>query len=750
MTEATNSSPNLYTLLIGIDCYMPNRLPNGSYYKNLGGCVRDINHVEAFLKEEQKVPSGQILKLTATPSPTSEYEPQEPPEKLPTRKNIIDSFRKLGEMAPAGAQVYIHYSGHGGRAKTVFPKFKGDDGIDEGLVPTDIGTSEGQYLRDLDLAQLLKELAAKYLTVTVVLDCCHSGGATRGDAEVRGMDVLDDKPLKPGQELVVPETLDEIAKSLAQGTRGLKAGGLPNTQDYVVLAACRPNELAYEYAFNRETGERNGALTYWMLHTLRQQNPGQSYKDLYDRVNAKIHSQFSQQTPLLLGEGNRTIFGNELVKTQYAVGVIQVDKENNKVLLGAGQVTGLRKEATFAIYPIGTQNFGELDKRKAVVRIVELGATEAWCSLEPIEGRDPVEQGDQAILISASTNLVRKVGLFSQREATAEEMVQAKMVEELPADTLPPEVFAVQDEALKAIANALPGNGWVDLVELDPNQKTREADDAGVHYIVALNVRGEYEICDRIGAPLKNIRPAVKLGDPNAAATIVQRLVHIAKYQATEELDNFDRNSPLAGKLKVEWLGKCKGDAYDPVDPPPQKSELTQFDDQNNPTIEVGDWIFLSIQNTSQSVLNVAVLDLEADWAIEQVHPPDAPFITLEPNGKEVVPFQLSLPDGYEEGVDIAKVFATVGAANFRWLELPSLDKPIPRASARQVEVTRALTRSIEEGDSSVEIDDPLEQLLTAVSADVDTGPPTRTLTPAKYPSREWTTKQVQVTVKKS
>ena len=37
-----------------------------------------------------------------------------------------------------------------------------------------------------------------------MLDCCHSGGATRGDAEIRGREGIDDKPLQPGQELLAP------------------------------------------------------------------------------------------------------------------------------------------------------------------------------------------------------------------------------------------------------------------------------------------------------------------------------------------------------------------------------------------------------------------------------------------------------------------------------------------------------------------------------------------------------------------
>ncbi|MEG4110176.1 caspase family protein [Microcoleus sp. S13_C5] len=239
MTNQPEQTPNIYALLIGIDCYMPNGLPNGSLYKNLGGCVRDIDRVEAFLINERKVPKAQILKLTASVNPNELTKPVELPEKLPTRQNMIDSFRKLGEMAAEGAQVYIHYSGHGGRAKTVFTSIKGEDEIDEGLVPTDIGTSEGQYLRDLELATLLKELVDKKLTVTVVLDCCHSGGNTRGDVEIRGGEGIDEKPLQPGQELVAPlETLEQSWRSISeQTTRGLKASGLRAARDYVLLSS---------------------------------------------------------------------------------------------------------------------------------------------------------------------------------------------------------------------------------------------------------------------------------------------------------------------------------------------------------------------------------------------------------------------------------------------------------------------------------------------------------------------------------
>ncbi|MUG93242.1 caspase family protein [Scytonema sp. UIC 10036] len=726
MTDKIAQTPNLYALLIGIDSYMPNVLPGGSRYKSLGGCVRDINHVEAFLIDERKVPKEQILKLTASISdPNEPTKPLEPPEKLPTRQNTIDAFRKLGKMAPEGSQVYIHYSGHGGRAKTVFKDkygeyIKGEDGIDEGLVPTDIGTSEGQYLRDLDLAQLLKELVDKKLIVTVVLDCCHSGGATRGDVEIRGIEGVDDKPLQPGQELVAsPETLAETWRSLTeQTTRGLKASGLRAARDYVLLAACRQNEYAYEYAFNRETKERNGALTYWLLDTLRQQNPGSTYKDLFDRINAKINSQFPQQTPIIMGEANRIVFGDEFAETIYAVPVLKVEKDTETVVrarLGVGQVNGVAVGAEFAVYPRTITDLKNKENRVAIATIIQRGATESLCQLQPIEGKEfKVEDGDRAVLVTPSINLVRKVSLVYQEEATAVEVGEP---DRLPPNKLLPEIFKHQEDALEAIKKALPGNGkgWVELAE----EKVTEDDFEGVAYQVAVNNQGEYEICDRTGHPFQNIAP-LKVSDRDAAATVVKRLVHLAKYHATAELDNKDKTSPLAGKLTLKWLGTST--IYQPGDDIPPKSQLKPFADPSVPTVKVGEYVFLSIHNTSNQDLNVAVLDIASDWSVEQIYPGknEGSLVTIEPGKKEVVP----IPAG-SVGEDNVKVFATVSSANFRWLELPSLGQELER---------KGLARS----------GNPLDALLAVIDEDK---PPTRKLSVAASPSREWTTRQIGLTV---
>lgn len=702
MVNPTNQTSKLYALLIGIDCYLPNRLSDGSSYKNLGGCVRDIRHVEDFLKLKLKMPPEQIFKLTA--SNIGKLEPAEPPVQLPTYENMVKMFNHLTEIALAGDQVYIHYSGHGGRTKTNYPQLKGENGIDEALVPTDIGNFTARYLRDIELAKLLERMVNKKLVVTVVLDSCHSGGMPKGDdAEVRGLNTVDETP-RLTESLVASN--EELAKTwnvlTKSATRDFQCGSgwLPQSEGYVLLAACRSNEFAFEYAFNGK--ERNGALTYWLLDSLDPLTPGLTYKVLHDRLLAKINSQFQRQTPQLQGEGNRLVFGSDRVSLQYAVNVNQIDPTKG-LLLNGGQVQGLGKGAQFAIYPPGTTDFTEVNNRLALAEITELGATESWAEIKEIFCSEPLEQAAQALLINPkSIKLVRKVRLVEKSEGTQE-------------DELSSEIYQKQSIALQAVADAMPlGNGWVELVF------GNEIAD----YQVTINRNGEYEICDPTTTPIANLRPAFKIGEVDVAASIIKRLVHLTKYRATQQLNNYYHRSNLPGTklaFTLEVIGKQSN--YDPVEPPEPKP----FDDPGNtPTLKVNEWAFIRIRNDSSQPLNVTIMNLQADWGIAQVYPSGSGnFLTFDPGQEEILPLHASLPNGYEEAQDILKIFATVGATDFHWLELPPLDRPIIYPTGKNP-------------------DNPLEELLAAVAA---SHPPMKKLEPARYPASEWIAEQVVVRI---
>ena len=302
--------------------------------------------------------------------------------------------------------------------------------------------------------------------------------------------------------------------------------------------------------------------------------------------------------------------------------------------------------------------------------------------------------------------LVRKVQLFSQ------DVIQDEQGSEIP-HPLPEQV---QQEALDRVRRSLAGAGWV----------VEATGDNELHYQVAVDKDGTYEIWDRTGAPIRNLRPALMIDDAGAPAKVVGRLVHLAKYHAIQQLANHDSTSPLANQLMVELMGTQAGyQPGDPIEPEPFAEPGATA------TVKPAEWFFVRIRNTSPGPLNVAMLDLAPDWSITQIFPPaPAPLREIDAGKQEIIRLQGSLPDGYREGTDLIKVFATLGPADFRFLELPPLDEPI---------TTRSATRGAPQSQ--------LDQLLAEFGAEQ---PRTRNVDAHSFPSEQWTSDEVEVHIVQS
>jgi hypothetical protein len=160
-------------------------------------------------------------------------------DKLPTCQNTIGCLWCPERNSCGRAAVYIHHSGHGGRAKDSFPISKGRMELDEVLVPYRYWHFRKDSIsHDLDLSTtLLQELVDKTNSYRI-LDCCHSGAAytrrCRNSRRSRNWW----KPLKPGQELE-QTSRNPAATSwtlLNKTTRGLKnLLGLHTARDYVLF-----------------------------------------------------------------------------------------------------------------------------------------------------------------------------------------------------------------------------------------------------------------------------------------------------------------------------------------------------------------------------------------------------------------------------------------------------------------------------------------------------------------------------------
>ncbi len=695
---------DFYALLIGIDYYKPN-----PYYENLQGAVRDIDKVGDYLERILKIPAERITRL-ASPLPDTNSLADvrsERKEKPPTYQNIVDAFKSITDSANKGDLVYIHYSGHGGRAVTIYPELEGAGREDESIVPMDIGSTDGRYLRDVEIATLLKRLTDKGCITTVIFDSCHSGGATRGDCAIRGNEnnVVDSTSRSQESLVATREELINNWKTLTQADPELSAGWLPNANDYVFIAACRPSEFAYEYAINGE--QRNGALTYWMIDTLTSSTSVLTYKSLYIRVRGMIQSKFPQQLPMLTGNGDREVFGDKRQYKPYTVGVIGVNESEGEIILDAGLAAGLSAGTRFAIYPFDCQDLADKTQQIAIVELTEdIEADKSTARILDaaaggIELKGNIEPGASAVMVAAPIDLIRKVRLFNRKVAGERE-------QDLPAD-----LIDQQTPALEKVRQAMVSNGWV--VEAQEDEES--------YYQVAIAKDGTYEIC--IGMPITNLRPALSIDDPDAPQKVVERLIHLTKYQAVQELDN--PASELTEHLVFELCDKNK----------------QPFPEPQNVSLKSGAVSYLKIKNIYSQTLNVAVLDLEPTWEISQVpiQGDFSSFFPLDPNREVYTKLRLALPEDYKQAKETLKIFATKGLANFQWLILPSLDEqPTSRGNNPNEELrTRSLNQVI----------NPLNNLLTAIGSDLNNPPEkTRAFVYEPEPEAEWLTKEISISVK--
>ncbi|HYU33820.1 MAG TPA: caspase family protein [Thermoanaerobaculia bacterium] len=666
----------LHALLIGINDYFPDRLPNGCPYSSLHG-ADDVSRMGLLLQERAGLqPETTRLLLSRA---GEDGAPTGLPEQRPTYANIVAAFKQLAFEANPGDRVYIHYSGHGSRGPTQYPGVKGLAGKDEALVPCDIFTPESRYLTDLELAFLVQLLVERDLLVTVVLDCCHAGGAMRG----RGKEAAVPRQVPWVRRAPVPsavgdlETLTKVWKSLRpdqRAYRGLKLQSSLPVEGYSLFAACRPDETAFEYPF--EGGEPQGALTYWLIDTLRRSDGELKCGEIHERLKARIRGSFAKQTPMFIGDSERGFLAPERkARTRdfapASPRVLRVAGDG-RVLIDVGVATGAKVGDRVHLkgWPSGDVS--------AELAICQVGSTESWAEVTRVLEPGAIEPGARAEVLRLQT-AVRLIP--PEQESSEAERALARL-----------------REALRVAER-----GFVEICE----------NGSPPDLCVTVDENGAYEIQDPGGEPIPNLSP-LRANVPGAALKLMRRLDHMARFRNILAVENPDHPQWLEIGLEVlEEDGEKK--------PVPLSSRVLD--------LQAGEPLTLRIVNRSSLRLDFTVLYLAPDYSVTQFLPKKGTLslLPLDPQQAEVVPLRGWLPPGYTEGNDVLKIFATKGAASFRWLELPKLDGIMSNFRG--------------------EPKNPLERLFAQLAArrPAKRGP----LTISEFPEEEWITAQVEIRVRR-
>ena len=297
-------APAKYAILIAIDFYFNRSGADKSNHRDLRGCINDIKKSEAYLRQHHGMSDAHIKILQSSGQHAdTEAIPIEPKHMWPTKANIVAAFNDTTERAQHEDWLFVHFAGHGTRKDSIYASLKGfkdGTGKDEALVAVDEALGNNALLRDVEIAVLLLKMIQKGLNVTILLDCCYSGGATRRNDDeqnsvvaFRGIDEHDLFPRSHCQEQFV---IDFASKSMlgelfhsklrdtATGPHWLKNG-----KGYTVFAACKSQEKSMEKYFHFD-GKYYGLLTYHLFEIL----VGLSGSDLsQQRLHEILCAQFS-------------------------------------------------------------------------------------------------------------------------------------------------------------------------------------------------------------------------------------------------------------------------------------------------------------------------------------------------------------------------------------------------------------------------------------------------------------------------
>ncbi|KAH7888690.1 hypothetical protein F5I97DRAFT_1802807 [Phlebopus sp. FC_14] len=273
----------VFALLIGVDDYKSGRI------WNLEACADDARRMKQWLIQDLRVPSPNISLLL---------------NKDATQRCIEDTFMSHLVNNPAisrGDALLIYFAGHGSTMSAPRDWCEGKPRHVQVLCPYDHDT-KGPHGRiagisDRSLFAMLGELSdVKGDNITLILDCCFS--ALQLTLNQRDRRFSRCTPTEKAQE-------EDLFAGLWRGAIGKKFNGehgfyQDHCQSHVLLAACKPGEMAMEWKeggkFSQAFLEVNKSTPFHQL----------KYYELPERLAPAVHG---QQRPVCLGRHkDRIIF----------------------------------------------------------------------------------------------------------------------------------------------------------------------------------------------------------------------------------------------------------------------------------------------------------------------------------------------------------------------------------------------------------------------------------------------------------
>ena len=272
-------------LLVGINKY--------KHVRPLNGCVNDVRNMADILTSFYGFSSDEIRTLV---------------DESATRNNLMERFDWLLDGAQDGDLLLFHFSGHGSQIQDRDGDELGD-GLDEILCLYDMDfRNPDSYLSDDDFNNIIDRLP-KGVYLTVCIDSCHSGTATRDLALLTSGLQIPQAEMKIQPRFIEPPAdiaLRSYSKAIKINRLGSKIkedkknAGSDSADEakHVLLAGCMDDQTSADAFINNDYA---GAFTYNFCKTIRDARGLTTYQELIKKVRNSLAFNSFSQIPQLNG-----------------------------------------------------------------------------------------------------------------------------------------------------------------------------------------------------------------------------------------------------------------------------------------------------------------------------------------------------------------------------------------------------------------------------------------------------------------
>lgn len=266
-----------YALVVGANQCRNYIVPGRNAPDNLEGAENDAKDFARLLQTRYKFPAENIHLLIGNADGRNGDHPHQGPATFDAIKKQFTWFKDnipSKDIAGSENRFVFYFAGHGTQVPDG-PTSDEVDKLDEALCPSDAAVNGNgapvNLIVDDNLNLWLREIPVQ--NITVVLDCCHAGTATKGERDNRIV-----RRSAPG---VTPKQKLAPWKDLQRGSTGPQ-------KTIIAVYACRADQPAIERFFP-EIDESRGQFTKLLIdHLAKPENSDELGKLTDSTKNAII------------------------------------------------------------------------------------------------------------------------------------------------------------------------------------------------------------------------------------------------------------------------------------------------------------------------------------------------------------------------------------------------------------------------------------------------------------------------------